>query len=170
MPSPLIDERILAARLGLDIPASSDFQKLKNSYLESSSYKGPFRMGWPRWWASLVEQWWRSLEDSPGPLRSTPASERVAFLKRVTKLKGLINVKPSEEGYSELFWTTCQVSGCPLDPRDGLIVYVKDYKPWQDKLYVSIGKALSGEMEEKGLTIDPLERERFKQLKARLKS
>jgi hypothetical protein len=170
MPGSLVDERILAARLGIDISASKDFQKLKNMHLREAAYKGPFLEGWPRWWSHLVEEWWKSFDGPPGPLRSTSASERVAFLKKMTKLKGLVNAKPITENHSELFWTVCQVSGCPLDPRDGVVVYVKDYKLWQDKLYVSIEVALSGEMEERGLTIDPLERERFKQVRARLKS
>jgi hypothetical protein len=169
-PGPLIDERILAARLGIDITASKDFQKLKNTYLENAAYKGPFRDGWKRWWSYFVEDWWKSLENSPGPLRSIPARERVAFLKKVTRLKGLISAKPIKDDYSELFWTICQVSESPLDPRDGFVIYVKDYKLWQDKLYVSIEHALSGEMEEKGLIIDPLERERFKQVRVRSKA
>lgn len=170
LPGPLIDERLLAARLGLNIDKSTDFKKLTGKYLKEAAYKGPFCEGWPRWWSYLVEEWWQSLRESPGPLRSTPASERVAFIKKVTKLKGLVRASAIKEGYSESFWTICQVTERPLDPRDGLILFMKDFRLWQDKLYVSFEAALSGEMEEKGLQIDPLEREKFKRVRARSES
>lgn len=167
---PLIDDQIMAARLGIDINESEDFNRLKESHLKAAEYKGPFKEGWPRWWAFLVEKWWRSLVSDQKALRSVSASERVETIKKVTKLRRLVSASPIEKEYSEYFWTICQCIKRPLDPRDGLVLSTKRFNLWQDRLYVSLKAALSGEMDEQGFQVDPLEREKFKRAKATLTS
>ena len=166
-PGPLIGEQVLAARLGIDIKASEDWVKLKARISKQASYSGPFREGWPCWWASLVETWWRGLGKDVPPLRLTPAANRVEQLRKRTKLKGLVSAKPIEAGYSESYWTICQVTQQPLDPRDGLILNQKDTKIWQEKLYVSSKAELTGGRRERGLILDPLEKNRLERLKAK---
>ncbi|HEV2881371.1 MAG TPA: hypothetical protein VGX24_08865 [Pyrinomonadaceae bacterium] len=169
-PGALINEEILAARLGIDVQASSDFPKLKERFLKVARYIGPFSDGWPRWWSYLLEEWWRGLESSVPPLRTISASERVSILKKVTKLKKLISAKPMMNGYSDRFWTICQVTKKPLDPKDGFTLQVPDFKLWQDKPYVSLEAALDGSMEEARLVIDRIDRERFNRARARISS
>jgi hypothetical protein len=158
---PLIDEATLAARLGIDVSSSPDFEALRETHFKQAKYKGPFSRGWPRWWTYLVEERWLKLKGNAGPLRSLPASERVAFLQKVFGLKKLVAAKPIAQGYSERFWTVCKATALPLDPRDGLIVQTRNSKVWQDKPYVSIKAALDGTIEERGLKIDPTDEERL---------
>jgi hypothetical protein len=89
-------------------------------------------------------------------------------LKRHTKLKSLVRANPIKEEYSKRFWTICQGTEKPIDPRDGFIVDRRFSQPWQDKLYVSLEAYLEGILENKGLKIDSLEQERFKRAKARV--
>jgi hypothetical protein len=159
---PLIDERILAARLGVDPDSSHDFDELKDSHFKQAKYKGPFSSGWPRWWAYLVEDKWLTLKGNTSPLRRMPASDRVAILKKAFALKKLVVAKPIQEGYSQRFWTVCRATGLPLDPLDGLIVQTKNSRVWQDKPYVSMKAALDGTMEDAGFKVDPIDLERLK--------
>jgi hypothetical protein len=158
---PLIDERTLAARLGVDADSSADFQVLKDTHFKQAIYKGPFSSGWPRWWAYLVEERWLKLKGHPGRLRVIPASQRVEILRSSLGLKKLTAAKPIKEGYSDRFWTVCRATELPLDPLDGLIVQTRNSKVWQDKTYVSMDAALDGTIEERGLKIDATDIERL---------
>lgn len=158
---PLIDEGTLAARLGIDVSSSPDFEELRETHFKQAKYKGPFSLGWPRWWTYLVEERWLKLKGNAGPLRSLSASERVAFLQKNFGLKKIVAAKPMAQGYSERFWTVCKATALPLDPRDGLIVQTRNSKVWQDKPYVSLRAALDGTVEELGLKIDPTDRDRL---------
>lgn len=163
----LIDEQVLAARLGVDTETSSDWNRLKD-LLDSSKYQGVFKEGWPRWWASDIEVWWRSLDDAVPVLRSTPASERVRLIDEHTGLQALSAAQPVAEGYSTAYWTVCQATRKPLDPRDGLIIDRPSARLWQDKLYVSLEAELNRDRQLKGLRLDLLDKERLPRLKARL--
>lgn len=168
IPGILIDERTLAARLGVDTETSGDWEELKSSF-DESKYQGVFKEGWPRWWASGVEAWWHTLNDSTPVLRSTPASERIKLLGEHTGLKNLSAAAPVAEVYSTAYWTICQATQKPLDPRDGLIIDRPNAKLWQDKLYVSLEAELNRDRQLKGLRLDPLDKDRLPKLKARLK-
>ena len=167
IPGALIEESFLAARLGVDAEASDDWEELKK-LLAPREYKGVFKKGWPRWWAADIEVWWRSLAEDMPILRSALASERVRLLKEKTGLQALSPARPVGESYSTAYWTVCQATQKPLDPRDGLIVDKPYAKLWQDKLYVSLEAELDGERKLKGLKLDPLDKGRLPRLKARL--
>jgi hypothetical protein len=160
---PLIDEKTLAARLGVDIAKSEDWTLLLGK-LKKATYQGVFREGWPRWWAFYVAEWWESLGKKMSPLRSTPAAERVARLQKKFKLEGLVKAEPIQPEYSQTYWTLCQVTQRPLDPRDGLVLNAET-KLWQDKEYVSSSAELTGERQRKGLRLDPLEVAKVSRLK-----
>lgn len=168
IPGILIDERTLATRLGINTETSGDWEELKSSF-DSSKYQGVFKEGWPRWWASGIETWWRALGDGTPILRSTPASERIKLLGNHTGLKNLSAAVPVAEVYSTAYWTICQATQKPLDPRDGLIIDRPNAKLWQDKLYVSLEAELNRDRRLNGLRLDPLDKERLPKLKARLK-
>jgi hypothetical protein len=160
---PLIDEKTLAARLGIDMNKSKDWSTLL-SKLKKAGYQGVFKDGWQRWWASSVETWWDGLGKSVNPLRSVPAEERVSLLQKRFKLQDLIKSEPIRPEYSQAYWTICQVTQKPLDPRDGFILDVET-KLWQSKAYVSGDAELKKERRRKGLRLDPLELERASRLK-----
>lgn len=165
----LIDEEVLAARLGVDVEVSGDWEQLK-SLFGSNAYQGIFKEGWPRWWASGIEVWWRSLGDAMPILRSTPASERVNKITECTGLQMLRAARPVAEGYSAAYWTVCRATQKPLDPKDGLIIDRPNARLWQDKLYVSLEAELRSERKLAGMKLDPLDKDRLPSLKTRLQA
>jgi hypothetical protein len=165
---PLIDELVLAARLGVDIQKSSDWERCKEFLSETCAYTGVFHEAWDRWWAFQLEEWWRSRPNFPAPLRRLKAKERVDFLRSTT---GLIQLQPPatpiEIGYRECYWTICQGFKRPLDPIDGFRISCPDQKIWQELPYLSIKAALERVDLEKGLRISPFEHDRFNDIKER---
>jgi hypothetical protein len=138
----LINEQVLAARLGIDIENSQDWAKVKES-LSVTKYTGVFGEGWQRWWMPLVEKWWEETVNADTYLRSTPATERVELIKNVLQLENLKPASKIDKADSEEFWTVCKGYNRPLDPVDGLIVEGQEkLYPWQEPEYVSVDAAL----------------------------
>ena len=167
---PLIPEDILAARLGVDIEESEGWNRVLNSLPEEIRYNGPFSEGWERWWASPLEEWWKSLPNYEGSLRHLGSGKRIEILREALDVNGLVAATPIVEGYSSEFWTVCQGSDPdsvkdPLDPIDGFPIDRKNEQPWQDELYISEERAIRGVHHEKGYQIDPLEKKRLENLK-----
>ena len=138
----LIKESVLAARLGIDIEFSQDWDRVKDS-LASTKYNGTFSEGCQRWWAPLIEEWWKETVKSKTYLRSTPATERVALIKNALQLENIQSAQKIDKADSEEFWIVCKGYDKPLDPVDGLIIEGQEkLYPWQDVEYVSIDAAL----------------------------
>lgn len=135
----LIGEDVLSARLGID-KTSPDWGNLKEK-LNTCTYKGIFSDYLNRWWMSDIEKWWLD-SISVTSLRRLNANERVNLLKEKLGLDELIVLKPSQYSESSNFWTICKHSKVALDPFDG-VELLTDYKPWQDKEYISIDSALT---------------------------
>lgn len=159
-PGILIDEFYLAARLGLDLEKSDEWGELVNRYLSDFFYKGPFHEGWYRWWSILIERWWLSLPDNPGPLQNVHAKERVNFLVKYTGLKHLITAEPEDDD-SYYFWVACAATQKPLDQLDGFVIKSKTRYPWQERLYISKKAARERIGFSNGIKIDPLEIDRY---------
>lgn len=157
---PLVDESVLAARLGVDKQQSEDWEELVG-HLEKARYEGPFQKGWPRWWWSRVNDWWKS-EISEKPLKRLSADSRVEFLSESVRLDDLVPAEPIEEEYSTLYWTVCDGFEEPLDPSDGLRAQDRNLEPWMDKPYISKKAALKRKGE-----VDPLDDARLQRLKRR---
>lgn len=165
----LIDEGILAARLGVDISLSDDWDKILES-LSFSRYLGIFSSGWTRWWMPMVEQWWKESINSESYLRSTPATERVKMIKEKF---GIANIYPSEKiekSDSEEYWTICKGYNRPLDPVDGLIIDGQEnLYPWQDSEYVSIDAALRKKNVDNWKKVAKIEEVRLSELQMQFK-
>tara|TARA_R110002033_G_scaffold158532_1_gene194667 strand:+ start:2284 stop:3399 length:1116 start_codon:yes stop_codon:yes gene_type:complete len=147
---PLVDESILAARLGVN-KDSEGFQDLINNKLKSSIYTGPFSTYWKRWWWHSVENWWNKKVKENIAFMS--ASERLEALKKATKLENL-NVQESRNvGDSSYFWTICELYKTPIDPVDGFLVQGKEVYAWQDNKYMSYDAVLTPDS--KALNIFP---------------
>lgn len=179
-PGPLIDEHILAARLGISLEHSNteDWNFVKQK-LKPAAYSGVFGDGWRRWWAFLIEEWWADTVKSSKKLRLITAEERVEKLKKITKRKNLVAADPIEKNYSTNFWTICQATKRPLSPNDGFTLQNTKEKPWSDRLYISVNLALSGtlknnilklsgsnvkdkRLQREGVAVDPLELQRLR--------
>ncbi len=157
-PGPLIDEALLAARLGVSLE-SSDWDASKEK-LDSARYAGVFSAGWLRWWWPAVERSLRRIAPEM-PFRALPASDRVDILRRFWGLDSIEPIKALTRSTGTRYWHVCEVTGVPLDPQDAVAIEGGDRKPWQDALYVSIDAALSRRAAARGIRIHPLEAARL---------
>ena len=161
----LVDEDVLAARLGIDKSQSEDWDKLLE-YLSSTKYQGVYCNGWPRWWMSLVDQWWEETIKSDIFLRSTPAKDRVDKIKKITKLTQLTVAERIDKATSDEFWTICKGYNRPLDPIDGLLIQGQDnLYSWQEPEYISIDAALWRKNIDNWISVADVEREKYEELK-----
>ena len=161
----LIDEDVLAARLGIDKSQSEDWGKLLEN-LSMTKYNGVFCKGWPRWWMPLVEQWWKETIQSNTFLRSTHAKERVDRIKQITQLTQLVVAERINKSTSDEFWTICKGYNRPLDPVDGLLIQGQDnLYSWQEPEYVSVEAALWRKNIDNWISVADVERERYEELK-----
>jgi hypothetical protein len=161
----LIDEDVLAARLGIDKSRSEDWGRLLDN-ISSTKYRGVFCNGWPRWWMHLVEQWWKETIVSNAFLRSTHAKDRVDKIKEITQLTHLVVAERIDKANSDEFWTICKGYNCPLDPVDGLLIQGQDnLYSWQEPEYVSVDAALWRKNIDNWISVADVEKERYEELK-----
>ena len=161
----LIDEDVLAARLGIDKSQSKDWGKLLNN-LSSAKYRGICCNGWPRWWMHLVEQWWKEIVKSDTFLRTTQAKDRVDKIIITTQLHELVPAKKIDKATSDEFWTICKGCNRPLDPVDGLLIQGQDnLYSWQEPEYVSVDAALWRKNIDNWISVADVERETYEELK-----
>ncbi len=167
-PGLLLDEAMLAARLGVDRNLSNDSWVKLLEILESTKYSGVFSEGWDRWWWHRVELWWSTLNASNGTLRKFTASERVSFLDEKLGLK-LTAATPYKDGYSEYLSTVCFATGAPMDTMDGFKISTENDEPWQDPVYVCMDAALE-RINRHSWKLHPLEMDRYISTKEKLKN
>lgn len=145
----LIDEDILAVRLGIDKKESKDWSKVIDSLKHfNADYRGVFCDGWSRWWMPMVEEWWYVVIKSETYIRFYNAEQRAASISQ--KLGINLKTAKTESKFSSHndYWTLCDISKEPLDIEDGLLLPEQDnLYPWQDAKYVSIQSALDYSVE-----------------------
>jgi hypothetical protein len=163
-PGPLLDERYLAARLGVSLEKSTDWSAVKDSF-ESFRYRGAFHEAWERWWARDLERWWSSLRPRREPLVMMEAAERVRALKEVTGRLGLVAAEPIREGYEQRYWTVCSELDRPLDPVDAVRIAEPEPRPWQEPHYISLQVAVEG-LSRRDLRPHRMEEDRVNALRA----
>lgn len=162
-PGPLINEALLAARLGVS-QNSPSWPTLKEIVGRSSSYTGVFAEAWPRWWMHRVEKWWRDEVSEQATLRRLNSSQRIELIAQKLKLSELRPIEPIEEHYGRKFWTICNVYNNPLDPMDGIKILTPDFKVWQDVGYMSCRGAINRFDWPPGVRPHPLESSRIRAL------
>lgn len=149
----LIDEDILAVRLGIDKNESKENWKAVLADLKEfgAEYEGIFCDGWPRWWMPMVDEWWYQLEGNETYIRFYSAEKRAKLIeeKLNVKLSEKIHLVPAKAKtkYSVHtdYWTVCNETKEPLDIEDGLMrPNQENLYPWQDVSYVSIQAAKDG--------------------------
>lgn len=160
----LIDEQVLASRLGVDVSKNNEEWKKLLDVIRSNgiSYEGLLSNGWTRFWAFRLEQFWTTTFG--GDLRTTSARERVELVNKAYGLN-LVTAEKIKFCGSDEFWTICVSLKQPLDPSDGFIIGDSLCNPWLEHQYVS---AL-GELEKYDVSawrINVLDRERYNQAKA----
>lgn len=162
-PGLLVDEDLLAIRLGINKSASKDWQKLKEKYLKNFKYNGVLFECYPRWWQFEINNWWK--ETFGKSLAITTAQERVSKMIESLKLELVPLVTPKHQKYNT-FWYKCRLSNTPLDATDGLRTIEMPRYAWQEPTYISLGYALSDNRETDAIysLLGPNEREIFDEL------
>ena len=161
----LINEDVLAARLGIDKECSEDWNLLKTK-IAKAQYKGVFFEGWTRWWMPLIEEWWSKYLKTDTSLRSLSAKERVEIIRKFFHFENLKAAERIDKSNSDDFWTVCMAYNRPLDPVDGFLIQGQDNLfPWQEPLFVSIDAALKRKNKEKWKELADIERSYFEELK-----
>lgn len=163
---PLIDEYILAARLGVDINKSSDWENLKSLFY-TSQYKGVFSDGWNRWWMFEVDNIFNSFKGKN--LSYLDANERISILKEITKLENLVEPELLMHCNSTRYWTVNINTKEPLDPLEGFrIASQVEPKSWQEYNYLSPNDALERIGVDEGYIVHKIDEDRLKYLKEML--
>ena len=158
---PLIGEKKVAARLGIDISESKDWNILLEKYFSKAKYTGVFFSGWNKWWMELINQIFLELTDSN--LSSLDAKERVSLLIEKTGLKELKLSKIINGCKSYRYWAICKSYNKPVDPREAFRAYTKkEPKPWQDYSYISKPGAIDRVGFDEGLDVHPIDYERYR--------
>lgn len=165
----LLNEDVLAARLGIDKEKSNDWNLLKMK-LVHTQYKGVFSEGWTRWWMPLIDVWWSKELKANVLLRTTNAKERVERIQDFYHLNDLTVAERIDKSNSDEFWTVCMAYNRPLDPVDGLLIQGQDnLYPWQEPTYVSIDAALKRKNINIWKDVADIEKDYFKELKITFK-
>ena len=148
-PGLLIDERLLAVRLGVDAVASG---KAWPDLLKSVpfSYVGVGHEAFPRWWARGLDEWWFNAIGQDEPLSSLDAKTRVALLGERAGFKDLTPLSLPHGSAGSKPWRHCSLSAeeapprfLPLDPSESVRLTGRvDLPPWVDPAYAALGPAL----------------------------
>jgi len=161
----LIDEDVLAARLGVDKKATDkkDWDILL-LLLENSNVlnKGFLSKGWNRFWAFQLDEWWKKL-GANFSLKTSKAVKRVGFLNQKFEL----NLKVADRikyCSGEEFWTVCFGTKRPLDPINGFQISEYPQYPWQNPIFVSAFAELEKE-DTNAWKINIIDRIRYKEFK-----
>lgn len=168
--NPLINERILAARLGVDLARTPPdvWKNLSISILAGIRYKGLFAEGWSRWWADGLVEWFTNI--SGEKLAFLNAEKRVEILKAKTGLQEIVYASPLKFCFSSEFWSICEGYKLPIDPLEAFKIHTTaDLKPWQESKVISLQAILEREgFVDRGLKPDNSEKERIEFIKKEL--
>jgi hypothetical protein len=168
--NPLINERTLAARLGIDLSKTSleVWERFCASALDNFRYKGLFAEGWRRWWADGLVQWFSNI--SGENLAFLNAENRVKILQDKTGFQDLVHASPLEFCTSSEFWSICEGYKMPIDPLEAFKIHTTaDLKPWQESKVISLLAILEREgFIDRGLKPHHSEMERIEFIKNEL--
>ncbi|MDY0120731.1 MAG: hypothetical protein RBR54_02210 [Sulfurimonas sp.] len=157
----LINEKYLAARLGIDKDNSIDWESIKTKF-DEAKYKGVFSDGWDRWWMFAVDKIFNEISGTY--LNYLDAKERVAILKKELTLENLNYAEPIDKNTSYDYWTVCKALGKPLDSHEAFKVYTRsEPKPWQEYEYISLHALLEEipAIKDKNITVHPMDNEKY---------
>jgi len=158
----LINERTLAARLGVDMLKNVEcWNAFIDKHFSITKYDGVFHSSWNRWWNDRVNDVFEEITNEN--LASLDANSRVSLLIEKTDFKDLIVAEPIELFESTNYWNICEITGMPLDPFEGFKINGKEEpKPWQDYAFISLLAILTKPdlIKKNGIKIHPSDLER----------
>jgi len=163
----LIDEILLAVRLGLDREGSGEaWSQLLNGFT-NFKFKGTAHEEFERWWARGLDDWW--LEISGGnSLASLTIEERHELLCNHFRLNGLLPLTMPKGSAGDRPWRLCTLNleeyepqYIPIDPSAAVRLSPRtDQPPWTDPQYAALGSAVRAvdDLRLNRLDIDRLQR------------
>lgn len=157
----LIDDYLLASRLGVDIIDNQDLMEWTKllDKLSDVKYKGVFSMAWSRWWMNKLNDFWE--ENFECSLGSLSGEQRVKLINEKFDLK-LVPATIRDKGTTSDFWVICKRTKYPLSIDDAILSTSNVNKSsWEEDEYFSIESAL----QEDSKNIHILEKDRVKKLK-----
>lgn len=132
-PGLLIDEPLLAVRLGVDVGKSLGWAAVREHF-DKARYRGTGSTAFVRWWNPLLSSTWAELNQAP--LFRLTAAKRVEIL-RESGFKDLTALSPDARSPGEQSWTISRSTDpelkLPADPRFAFPLNVA-VKPWLDEL------------------------------------
>ena len=148
-PGLLIDENLLAFRLGLDRAQSGEAWERLLGEFGDFTFRGAGHEAFTRWWARGLDAWWTGAMGSPS-LASLTITERHAKLQRVLQLENLSALTMPRGSPGERPWRLCSLSleitepqYVPVDPAVGVRLTPRIDPPiWVDPAYASFGVAV----------------------------
>lgn len=145
-PGLLIDEDILAFRLGVDRSASEAWPDLKAA-LKDYAYQGISGDCFDRWWARAIENWWQDGIGAEAPLAGCTIDQRVEIL--FAQFGRIIPLKMPKGSLGDRPWRYCFLTKeqrqevIPVDPARAVRIKPRSPMPfWLDPLYAALGVAL----------------------------
>jgi hypothetical protein len=145
-PGPLINEDLLAVRLGVD-RTSGGWGRLRDS-LDPVKYGGKAHEYFDLWWARGLEDWWLDDEGADTPLSSMTIDQRTLQLAEQHAELAALEMPPESPGTRP--WRLCTLSMeeeepsvLPVDPAFGVRLASRgNVAPWVDPSYAALGIAL----------------------------
>lgn len=160
----LIDEKLLAIRLGVDINKSSGWDKFKKDKLSQFSYNGILSKYYSRWWFKDFFDLLKNEYDIN--LRILNSFERVEGLNKNFKGYHLKPLEKLENQEFTTYWYKCYLTENPLDILDGLKINEIPRYPWIDQNYISNQYLVSEDRDRSKILslLGPIESEVFNEM------
>ncbi len=167
-PGLLIDEVLLAVRLGLDREASGGAWRELLEKLTDFKFSGTAHEEFERWWARGLEDWWLGFSGG-NSLASLTIRERHEMLCNHLRLNGLQPLTMPSGSAGDRPWRLCILSleadepqYVPVDPSTSVRLTPRTDQPlWTDPQYAALGPAVKA-IDDKRLNRSDLDRLRRK--------
>lgn len=144
LPGMLIQEDLLAARVGIWPAFSRGWDELRDSF-DSFAYTGVAAGCFPLWWARGLEGWWED-RCSEAPLAATRIADRHQVLSETFKDLRALEMPASSLG--DRPWRRCELTFertgefLPVDPSKAVRLRPRELLPdWLDPTYAALGRA-----------------------------
>jgi hypothetical protein len=138
---PMVDESLLAVRLGVDCDRSPDWPALL-ARLKPAAYTGVFAQGYGRWWMARVLDSWSEQIDNERSLVRLGAPDRVGAIVAKTGLGKLTPIAENPDSPGTRFWHRCIRSRRAVDPSFGFPLMPEwGQETWHDVDYLCLEEA-----------------------------
>lgn len=163
-PGILIDEHLLATRLGISIQESEKWAVFLDDILSFARYTGVFYKGWTNFFGDELYGWWRqNFQESN--LKTLKASERVELINNRYAGYNLTPLSSSSDDPEGKYWYNCMITGKPISQKSSFLVSDPHKLPWQESLYLS-KEAIRKRLDRtNGISIDQLDAQRLIEFK-----